>query len=142
MKESQGSSFQFKGFRVTHSLIDIKDVEGDKKLSIAFNPKGVIDKKESAFTLFLNVSVSDISKSLNIEMDAEAKYLFNYNESSENLNNYFYINAPAILFPYLRAYISALTALSGVPTITLPTLNLTSLGDDLKDNTEVKEDTE
>lgn len=142
MKESPGSSFQFKGFRVNRSLIDRKDVNGDQKLSLAFNPKGVIDKKESFFTLFLNVSVSNKSKSLNIEVDAEAKYLFKADESAENLNNYFYINAPAILFPYLRAYISALTALSGIPTITLPTLNLISLGEDLKNNTEIKEDKE
>lgn len=140
MKESQGSSFQFKGFQVTRSLIERNKVEGDKKLSISFNPKGVVNKKESFFTLFLNISVSDKSKSLNIEIDAEAKYLFKETESTENLNNYFYINAPAILFPYLRAYISALTALSGIPTITLPTLNLTSLGEDLKNNTVVNED--
>lgn len=142
MKESSGSSFQFKGFRVNRSLIDRKKDNSNEKLSIAFNPKGVIDKKESLFTLILNVSVSNKSKSLNIEIDAEAKYLFKADEHAENLNNYFYINAPAILFPYLRAYISALTSLSGIPTITLPTLNLTSMGADLKSNTEIKKDKE
>ncbi|PIQ16396.1 MAG: protein export chaperone secb, partial [Flavobacteriales bacterium CG18_big_fil_WC_8_21_14_2_50_32_9] len=38
-------------------------------------------------------------------------------------------------FPYIRAYISALTALSGLKTITIPTMNLTGLGEKLKRKT-------
>ena len=51
------------------------------------------------------------------------------------MNQYFYTNAPAILFPYIRAYISTLTNLSGYKPINLPTLNLTSLREDLEKNT-------
>lgn len=35
-------------------------------------------------------------------------------------------NAPAILFPYIRAHISALTGLSGISPIILPTINLSA----------------
>ena len=56
------------------------------------------------------------------------------------MNQYFYTNAPAILFPYIRAYISTLTNLSGYKPINLPTLNLTSLREELEKNTtEVEE---
>ena len=50
--------------------------------------------------------------------------IFEFDEDLTNKQLFFSQNAPAILFPYIRAYISALTALSGIPTITLPTLNL------------------
>ena len=60
---------------------------------------------------------------------------FENKEGLENLGKFFYINAPALLFPYIRAYISTLTNLSGFEPINLPTLNMTRLGDDLKKNT-------
>lgn len=50
------------------------------------------------------------------------------------LPHYFAVNAPAILFPYIRAYISLLTSLSGVGTVLLPTLNLSSLSKELLNN--------
>ena len=63
-----------------------------------------------------------------------ADYTFNKKESLENRNNIFYINAPALLFPYIRAYISTLTNLSRLESINLPTLNMSGLGEDLKKN--------
>ncbi len=47
------------------------------------------------------------------------------------------MNAPAILFPYIRSYISTLSTLSGLSPIVLHTLNLTSLKDELLDNIEI-----
>lgn len=138
MKQANESGFQFKGFKITRSLIEHNKSKGEKKLSISFSPKGVINKENSIFTLFLKVIISDDVKSLNIEIEAKADYQFKSELKQETLNNYFYINAPAILFPYLRAYISSLTALSGIPVITLPTLNLTNMGEDLKNNTTEK----
>jgi len=70
-----------------------------------------------------------------VEIDAVANYTFNNKTGLENLGNFFYINAPALLFPYVRAYISTLTNLSGFEPINLPTLNMTKLGEDLKNNT-------
>ena len=37
--------------------------------------------------------------------------------------------APAIMLSYVRAYISTLTALSGIDTVTVPTLAMTPLGE-------------
>lgn len=53
----------------------------------------------------------------------------------DNLGMFFYTNAPALLFPYIRAYISTLTNLSGFEPINLPTLNMTQLGKELEQNT-------
>lgn len=51
----------------------------------------------------------------------------------------FYKNAPAIIFPYVRAYVTSLTVLSGIEAINIPTMNLSSIADDLKNNTHKEE---
>ncbi|MDY4753237.1 MAG: protein-export chaperone SecB [Prevotella sp.] len=50
-----------------------------------------------------------------------------------NLLNFICINAPAIIFPYIRAYVSTLTSLSGIPTIIMPTINMESVGRQLRE---------
>ena len=129
------SIFQFKGFTITRSLIERNNNEPSKKLSIGFTPKGSINKEDSTFQLNLGVKIEDENKSFKIEIDAVANYTFNNKAELDNLNNLFYINAPALLFPYIRAYISTLTNLSGFEPINLPTLNMSRLGEDLKNNT-------
>ena len=63
------------------------------------------------------------------------EFVFNNDEISKDmLGGLFCINAPAIMFPYIRAYISTLTALSGIDTVIVPTLNMTSLAKELSEN--------
>ncbi len=129
------SKFQFKGFKIIRSLIERNEKKASKKISLMFVPKGIIKKKENKFQLHLEVKIEDENKSFNIEIKAIADYYFDSDLENKVLDNFFFINAPAILFPYIRAYISTLTNLSGFEPINLPTLNLTALGDDLKQNT-------
>jgi preprotein translocase subunit SecB len=129
------SKFQFKGFKIVRSLIERNDNEPSKKISLGFAPKGLITKKDSNFQLHLGVKIEDENKSFMIEINAVANYSFENKEGLDNLGKFFYMNAPALLFPYIRAYISTLTNLSGFEPINLPTLNMTGLGEDLKKNT-------
>lgn len=129
------SKFQFKGFKITRSLIERINEDQSKKLSLNFSPKGTINKDAGVFQLTLGVNIEDESKTLTIEIEAVADYDFDKEISKEELNNFFYLNAPALLFPYIRAYISTLTNLSGFNPINLPTLNMSRLGEDLKKNT-------
>lgn len=129
------SKFQFKGFKIIRSLIERNEKEPSKKISLGFVPKGFINKKDSSFQLQLGVKIEDENKSFKIEIEAVANYSFENKEGLDNLGKFFYMNAPALLFPYIRAYISTLTNLSGFEPINLPTLNMTGLGEDLKKNT-------
>lgn len=129
------SKFQFKGFKIIRSLIERNENEPSKKISLGFTPDGIINVKDSNFQLNLGVKIEDENKSFKIEIDAVANYSFQNKEGLENLEDLFFVNAPALLFPYLRAYISTLTNLSGFEPINLPTLNMTGLGKDLKENT-------
>lgn len=134
------SKFQFKGFKIIRTLIERNDNEPSKKISLGFSPKGFINKKESNFQLHLDVKIEDENKSFNIEVIAVANYSFKNIEGLNKLDSYFFVNAPALLFPYIRAYISTLTNLSGFEPINLPTLNMSGLGDDLKNNTSIIEE--
>lgn len=129
------SKFQFKGFKIVRSLIERNDSVPSKKISLGFSPKGFINKNDGIFQLSLGVKIQDENKSFNIEIESVANYSFENKENLDKLDNLFYVNAPALLFPYIRAYISTLTNLSGFEPINLPTLNMTGLGNDLKDNT-------
>ena len=50
----------------------------------------------------------------------------------------FISNSIAILFPYVRAFVSTLTLQANIKPILLPTLNLSSLQDILRENTTTK----
>jgi preprotein translocase subunit SecB len=129
------SKFQFLGFSIIRSIIERKEGEYSKKINLGFAPKGYINKKDASFRLQLGIKIEDENKSFNIEVEAVANYKFENQVSIDNLNKFFYVNAPALLFPYIRAYISTLTNLSGFEPINLPTLNMTRLGEDLRKNT-------
>ncbi len=129
------SKFQFKGFSIVRSLIERKNNKPSKKISLGFNPKGFINKENATFQLHLGIKIEDEGKSFNIEIEVVVNYTFEDKTERDNLNKFFYVNAPALLFPYIRAYISTLTNLSGFEPINLPTLNMARLGDDLKANT-------
>lgn len=131
----ENSKFQFKGFIIRKSVIELIEEGIPQKFKIQFDPKGIIKSSDSIFRLILGVKIEDENKIFKIEIEAQADYSFDKEIDQEKLNKLFYINAPAIVFPYIRAYISTLTNLSGIKPITLPTLNLTSLGVQLKENT-------
>jgi preprotein translocase subunit SecB len=128
----ENSGFQFNGFLIKKSKIEINSTE-DLDLSIKFKPSGRLDKINSTFKLVLDILITEKNNELNIEVQSEGEFVYN-NLTDERLNQFLYLNAPAILFPYIRSYITSLTALSGVSPVVLPTLNLSSLKDDLKKN--------
>lgn len=59
------------------------------------------------------------------------EFVFNNEIAKEMLGGLFCINAPAIMFPYIRAYISTLTALSGIDTVIVPTLMMAPLKEEI-----------
>lgn len=133
------SELQFDGYLIKKSIISIDaDDVGNLDLSISFNPSAVLDKAKSTFKLLLEVAISDIDKKLTINISSEGFFIYK-NINEDGLNNFLYLNAPAILFPYIRAYISSLTTLSGISSVILPTLNLSSLKEDLEKNITILE---
>jgi len=128
---TERSAFRLKGYKIIRSLIEISKDEFDcKELNINIKPSGIQRKK--TFDLTLVISISDDSKNINIEIETIG--YFEFKEDLSNLPDYFSVNAPALIFPYIRAYISLVTSISGIDSIILPTLNLISLGEKLHEN--------
>lgn len=127
------SSLQFIGYKVKNSHIEFLE-EDSKELKIRFEPKGVIDNETNTFSLTMKVFINDKNGHLKINVEIEGQFKLNNREDSK-IEDFLYLNAPAILFPYVRAYINTLTALSGNRPVVLPTLNLSGLRENLKNNT-------
>jgi len=136
---TQNSTIQFLNFQVKESHIVFERL-GNYSFEINFTPRGTVNTSLNQFVLELKVNIKDVENAFHINLTIEAVFSYpNDANIEEYKNSYFILNAPAIIFPYIRAYISSLTALSGMPTLILQTLYLSQLGESLKSNIEVKE---
>lgn len=136
--ETTKAPIQFLNFIVRESYISFNET-GDYKIKIDFDTKAIVNQAASKYNLFIETVISEENGKLNIRVASES--FFNYDDQiniEELKEGLFTKNAPAIVFPYIRAYIASLTALSGVPTLNLPTLNMTKLGEDLQSKIIIK----
>lgn len=129
------ASFRFQNFVVKESHFIFKE-QGENKISLDFSLKGYVFKSLNQFHLEMGVEVKEGNNYFHIQVNTISVFEFESTEGNfgQFKDNYFIKNAPAIVFPYIRAYISNLTTQSGLFTIQLPTLNLSGLADKLKEN--------
>ncbi len=137
MKESTPFSFDY--FLIQKSIIERLKLEETGQMNIDIDLHGYIYIKNKTFQLDMITKVWDNRQVFKSEVHGVGFFEFE-DLKDKNIDSYFYLNAPAILFPYIRAYISSLTALSGLNPVTLPTLNMESLKEKLKANTELIEE--
>lgn len=134
---SENSKFQFKGYKITKSIFDFETIPNTKDILIGFNLSGLVNNSNNEFILNLGIHLTNKDRSSNILVESEAIYIFDNDlkvGKTEDLNDMFYLNSIALLFPHIRAYITTLTSLSGNTPLILPTLNVGALKDDLKEN--------
>jgi preprotein translocase subunit SecB len=138
MTTATKASFSFVDFKVNTSYFDFNQ-QRSANLNIAFTAKGKHFTKTNLFKLALGVKVLNSTENLLIDIETES--VFNFEEMPEEQLHVFFIkNAPAIVFPYIRAYIGTLTTQSGHLTLLLPTLNMSNIADDLGKNIEKIDD--
>jgi preprotein translocase subunit SecB len=132
-ENTKTADFRLNGYRVIKSNIELKGNElYDTEFSVNIKPSGI--KHNEFFHLKLEVSVKDKKEIYSVFLLMVGDFEFNANIDIEDIPDYFLTNAPAILFPYVRAYISSLTSISGITTVIIPTLNLTFLKEELSKN--------
>ena len=121
----QEAQFRFVNYRINESAIKLDpEVEPSDELEVNFEQTIGVHETENRMRLLLNTSISDKNNALSIAVKAEGYFEFDEGLSEDMKEGFFNANAPAILFPYIRAYISTLSTLSGIKPIVLPTLNL------------------
>ncbi|MBX2900150.1 MAG: protein-export chaperone SecB [Cyclobacteriaceae bacterium] len=104
------------------------------EIQLGFDPL-FYDKKEREFDIVFNIKIKNNDSSFLMESKAYAKFVTNIPISEEFKNSSFAkVNAPAIAFPYLRAYISTVTLNSGMQPIVLPAYNFTNVKIDNKES--------
>ena len=109
----------------------------ENEYGIEFSPKGKFDKEKNTFTLNFGFTATcdGIENSF---VNINCIGVFKFNEFVTDISDippYFYRNSIAILFPFLKPFLSMVTIQANVPPILLPTMNLTSLEKPLLDNT-------
>lgn len=126
MKKDE-AKFRFLDFRIQESRISIKDANLiSDQLNVNFEQSEYLSDEESLFKYEMSVGIEDDNKYLNIQIVASGLFEFDKNLTNLEKQAFFSVNAPAILFPYVRAYITTLTSLSGIKPVILPTLNMST----------------
>ena len=121
------SQLNFINFVVPKFMFEKKNVESD---NFEILPKAVISRKNNQFHINVDVEITNLNNSLVLTMVCVG--MFKYNTDDENLLlSFMSLNGPAIVFPYIRSFISSMSSLSGFETITLPTLNLSGYREQL-----------
>lgn len=133
------AAFKLDTYRFTKASLNF-DIQEKAELDISFNPKGFLNEKEACYNLYFDVIIEYKKTNTKvIEVSCEASFSFAESVSINDIPDYFYPNSLAIIFPYIRAFVSTLSLQANVSPIVLPTINLSGLTQDLKNNTNVVE---
>lgn len=123
------SKLNFINFVVPKFLFEKSPITKDND-SFDIRPQAVIDRAKKQFHINFDVEINDHENSFVLKMFAVG--IFEYDlEDDVSLFNFMSLNGPALIFPYIRSFISSFTSLSGFDTITLPTLNLSGYKEEI-----------
>lgn len=106
-------------------------------LDVELLPTGIYYQTEGRFELKIVFSAFEPEKKSTPVIRATVVGHFQFKEVSkiEDIPSYFYQNSVAIVFPYLRAFISNLTLQANIKMVILPVMNLQFLEQNLREST-------
>lgn len=138
MIKGEEAIFSFIDFRVPKFSYD-ENNDGGSSIKLGFIPSGLYNSKTSTFELTLLFVAHDEKNPNNIifELKCIASFKFESVNSIDDIPSYFYKNAIAIMFPYVRSFISTLTLQANTKLLRLGLMNLSSLEKPLRENTKV-----
>jgi preprotein translocase subunit SecB len=84
--ETSISKFQFKGYRINRSLIELDENSNFENLKISFAVSGLVKRVENLFILNLSVKIKNDESNLKIEVDTIANFLFEKVENIDDIN--------------------------------------------------------
>ncbi len=134
------AAFSLENFKFTFVNLDFASAPDEDDLGIDFKPSGIYYKDKHLYELkiefiaFANLK-GDKSPPPFINVTVIADFDLKNTESKEDIPSFFYKNSIAIVYPYIRSFVSSLSLQANSGTLILPTLNLTMLEDTLIENT-------
>lgn len=131
----QKAAFSIINYQFDKIDLDLEQQQSNE-IKLAFETQGIFLKDSKNFELIFTVKIKDEIGSLPfISVRCKGLFKFENINSFEEIPDFFYRNSIAILFPYVRAFLSLVTTQANVPGVILPTMNLTSLEGELRNNT-------
>lgn len=126
---------QLHNWRVTHLKFEVSDkstMPEDGKFNISHSNSFPQNEEEKVFAVNFRLHLENHTFDLDLQMSFF--FLLDAPITKEFIQSSFpKVNAPAIAFPYIRAYISNLTLQSGLEPIILPSINFIKLAEEGKD---------
>jgi preprotein translocase subunit SecB len=141
MAEAINASFKFEKFRIPNFSYNESE-KSQVTLALEFIPYGKYYQKDARFEieLLFNAYDDDGSKTKIISVKSISTFKFEDSLSFNDLPSFFYKNSLAIIFPFIRSFISTLTLQANTGLILLGLMNLSNLEQILISNTiEVQE---
>lgn len=133
-------------FSITRYLFDQVSVDlenlSSNDIHLSFDTSGTFNSKENSYQLVFTITAFNDENNKNkyfVKVRCKGDFVFENVNSFEEIPSFFYRNSIAILFPYVRAFVSILTTQANLPGIIIPTFNLSSLEEGLRKNTSVIE---
>lgn len=130
------AAFALRDYRFKKVSMDLSVIDDKSDIVVDFKPWGEFDKKTNMFFLSIEFTAKDKNKPETdyIYIESQSVFQFNQEISLETIPDFFYANSIAIIFPYIRAFVSTVTLQANTDALVLPTMNLTALKDILKEN--------
>jgi preprotein translocase subunit SecB len=134
--EAQTASFRFDNYTIPYFSFNEPHSE-EKSIKLNIIPSGKYSVSEGMFKLELIVTGFEDGESSYpvLDLHFHAYFGFDKNLPFEKIPQYFYKNAIAITFPYIRAFISTLTLQANSGVLILGLMNLSNLEKPLIENT-------
>ncbi len=135
------ASFTLKDFRFDKIKMDFSVLKGGE-LKLHIKPSGIFHFSSKTFELrfqfIASVPSPEESDQDVLDVNCISWFEFKNIDSYEDIPDYFFANSVAIVFPYVRAFISNITLQSNIKPLVLPTMNLSGLQDELKSNVSIE----
>ena len=138
MIEAKKAAFKFEKYRIPS--FSYNETQNSKSgLKVGFSPSGIYDPNQGTFDLHLDFIAKEDTANGNevVKVRCIATFKFADKLQLTEIPDYFYKNSIAIVFPYLRSFISTLTLQSNTGILTLDIMNLSRLETPLRDNIKV-----
>jgi hypothetical protein len=131
------AAFQLLDYAFDKISLNFEGFNSNSTFLIDFKPSGIFKQKDAIFllTFLFEASIEGDNANNIASIRCVARFKFKEQISFEEIPNFFYPNSIAILVPFIRAFVSTVSLQANIKPIILPTLNLTSLQDSLKENT-------
>lgn len=128
---------EFKGYSVSNIALERNSDLKEYNFEIRFSKEAVFSEEDKSIfyvIFFIALESKEAEKDCNIVFESRGQFKIVGEPDQSLIDIYKNINAPAITYPYVRAFLSTLTANIGIETVVLPPLNFIAMANDDKED--------